>query len=101
MSYEPRDTIRDVGRAGIIVNDADGNLVIFNSQTNQVITQGVASDGGGSGFDAAALVWIVLLYVTGVPLAIAGVRGWRLTLGAAIGLVTGVSGKSPRPACCS
>jgi hypothetical protein len=72
--------------SGVIINDADGGIVVFNSQTQQPIPQGSASDGGGSGFNTPAVLWIVLLFLLGVPLAVAGIRGWRLTLGAAIGL---------------
>jgi hypothetical protein len=73
-------------RSGVIINDADGGIAVFNSQTQQPIPQGGASDGGGSGFNTPAVLWIVLLFLLGVPLAVAGIRGWRLTLGAAIGL---------------
>jgi len=73
---------------GVIINDASGNIVVFNSQTQQLIPQGSASDGGGSGFDAVAVLWMVLSFLLGIPLAVAGVRGWRLTLGVAIGLST-------------
>jgi hypothetical protein len=80
---------------GVIINDAAGNIVVFNSQTQQVIPQGSASDGGGSGFDAVAVLWMVLSFLLGIPLAAAGVRGWKLTLGVAIGLSTAGGCKYP------
>ncbi|KIM82473.1 hypothetical protein PILCRDRAFT_820332 [Piloderma croceum F 1598] len=85
-STESHHTLHARDRSGVIINDADGGVVVFNSQTQQPIPQGSASDGGGSGFNTPAVLWIVLLFLLGVPLAVAGIRGWRLTLGVAIGL---------------
>jgi len=82
--------LRPRDRSGVIINDADGSVAVFNSQTQQLIPQGSASDGGGSGFGAPAVLWVVVLFILGVPLAVAGIRGWRLTIGAAIGLSTAV-----------
>lgn len=44
------------------------------------------SDGGGTGFNAPAIVWIVFASLLGFPLAFAGVRGWRITSGIGLGL---------------
>lgn len=77
-------------RSGVIINDADGSVAVFNSQTQQLIPQGSASDGGGAGFGAPAVLWVVVSFILGVPLAVAGIRGWRLTIGAAIGLSAAV-----------
>lgn len=90
-----RQVLSTRARSGIIVNDAAGRVIVFNSQTQQVIPQGSASDGGGSGFDATAVLWIVISFLLGVPLAVAGIRGWRLTIGTAIGLSIAVCSKYP------
>lgn len=92
-SILPRSNITDaLGRSGITVNDADGSFVIFNTQTMQLIPQGAASDGSGVAFDASAALWIAVSFLVGIPLSAAGIRGWRFTLGAAIGLSTAVAG---------
>ena len=91
-----RDDLQYVERRGAVVKDLGGEIIVLNSATGQLISQGTATDGGGTDYDAAALVWLIGTLVIGVPLAIAGVRGWRLTLGSAIGLAIGVCGKSAR-----
>jgi hypothetical protein len=68
----------------------DGNVTVFDPNTRSPIPQGSASDGGGAGFDVPAILWIGSCFFVGTPLAVAGVRGWRLTTGAAIGLSTAV-----------
>jgi len=85
-----RDRLYARDRSGVTINDAGGSIVVFNTQTQQVIPQGSASDGGGSGFNAPAALWVVVSFLLGSPLAVAGIRGWRLTLGAAIGLSASV-----------
>lgn len=45
------------------------------------------SDGGGSDYNAPAILWIVFASLLGLPLSIAGVRGWRITSGTGLGLV--------------
>ncbi|KAF7979028.1 hypothetical protein HWV62_44011 [Athelia sp. TMB] len=84
------DDLRYVERRGAVVKDLGGEIIVLNSATGQLILQGAATDGGGTGYDAVALVWLIGSLVIGVPLAIAGVRGWRLTLGSSIGLAIGV-----------
>jgi len=79
-------TLRD-----FTLNNATGTLQAFDPNTQQVIPQGPATDGSGSGFDPTALIWIVFTLVIGVPMAVAGIRGWRLTTGVGIGLVVSVS----------
>jgi hypothetical protein len=44
------------------------------------------TDGGGVGFSAPAVLWIVFSCFLGLPLAVAGVRGWRITSGVGVGL---------------
>lgn len=81
-------------RSGVTINDAGGSIVVFNSDTQALIPQGPATDGGGTNFNTAAALWIVFSFLVGGPLAVAGIRGWRFTIGAAIGLSTAVCGKS-------
>jgi hypothetical protein len=92
-SATARDILHARDRSAVTINDAGDSIVVFNSQTQQVIPQGSASDGGGTGFDAVAALWVVLSFLLGTPLAVAGIRGWRLTLGVAIGLSTAVCGR--------
>ncbi|KAI0753159.1 hypothetical protein C8Q80DRAFT_1217409 [Daedaleopsis nitida] len=50
--------------------------------------QGLGTDGGGVDFSVPAIIWLVFVLLTGAPLAIAGIRLWRVTTGLAIGLGT-------------
>jgi len=72
-------------------NNVTGTLQVFNPANKQLIPQGPASDGGGSGFDAPAILWLVFSFLVGIPLAVAGIRGWRLTIGAGLGLSVSVA----------
>ncbi|KAH9920922.1 uncharacterized protein B0H18DRAFT_880613 [Fomitopsis serialis] len=72
-------------RADLQVNvSSNGTVTVSNG--NETIAQGFATDGGGSGFDASAVLWIVYCFLLGVPLAFGGVRLPRLTTGIGIGL---------------
>lgn len=77
-------------RSAITTNNATGSIIVFNSQTQQPIPQGSASDGGGSAFNPPAVLWVVAAFSLGVPLSLAGFRGWKFTLGTAIGLSAAV-----------
>jgi len=74
-----------------IVNNNTGTLEIFNPDLRQVIPQGRATDGGGTGFDLPAILWIAFTIMVGLPMAVAGIRGWRFTTGVGIGLATTIS----------
>lgn len=67
--------------------------MIINPATGMEIRQGLATDGGGVGYDAPAVVWILIALALGLPLAAAGVRGARLTSGAGLGLALAVGSK--------
>ncbi|KAF8841694.1 hypothetical protein BDN67DRAFT_966768 [Paxillus ammoniavirescens] len=69
----------------VILSDNNGTITVYSPLTGQEIPQGIASDGSGSGFSTTAIVWIVFSFTVGGPLLLVGFRGWRLTLGAAIG----------------
>jgi len=60
-------------------------LPISNSTTEDP-TQSF-SDGGGSNYNAPAILWIVFSGLLGLPLSLAGIRGYRLTSGIGLGLV--------------
>lgn len=85
-------------RTRATLNNVTGTLQVFNPTTQQPIAQGSASDGSGStsdtatSFTAPALLWIGFCFLVGVPMAFAGIRGWRLTTGVGIGLATSVCG---------
>jgi hypothetical protein len=69
----------------VIISNNNGTITVYSPLTGQEIPQGIASDGSGSSFSTTAIVWIVFAFTVGGPLLLVGFRGWRLTLGAAIG----------------
>jgi len=77
-------------RADAIIKEVNGEVQVFGTSDNQIVPQGPASDGAGSGFNGPAILWIGITTVLGLPLALAGVRGWRFTTGAGIGLASAV-----------
>lgn len=70
----------------VIISSSNGTTIVYSPLTGDEIPQGLATDGSGSGFSLNAILWIVFSFTLGVPLMLAGFRGWRLTTGAAIGL---------------
>lgn len=85
---EPRTL---VPRGKFVFNNVTGTPLIFNPATMQPIPQGLATDGGGTDFSPAALLWLAFCFLVGVPMALAGIRGWRFTTGVGIGLAVAVS----------
>ncbi|TFY81360.1 hypothetical protein EWM64_g2655 [Hericium alpestre] len=81
-----------IPRASPVVtsNPLNGSTEILDPSTKQPIPQGPGTDGSGSGFSPPAVLWIMYCVVVGCPLLVAGIRGWRFTTGAAVGLATGV-----------
>ena len=77
----------------VVSSQAGDNTTVINPSTDQVIAQGPGTDGGGSG--PAAIIWLVFVFVVGIPLALTGVRLWRFTTGMAVGLALTVCGTSP------
>lgn len=67
----------------IIIGNNSGFIQVFDTVTEQAIPQGPAIDGSGTN---SAVIWLVFCFVIGVPMSIAGIRGWRLTIGVGIGL---------------
>ncbi|KAL0577681.1 hypothetical protein V5O48_004285 [Marasmius crinis-equi] len=78
-------------RDAIVTTGSDGSIVIVDSRTNQAIPQGLATDGSGSNFSPPALVWLIYCCTLGLPLALAGIRGWRFTTGIGISVCFAVS----------
>ena len=70
----------------VIISSSNGTTIVYSPLTGDEIPQGLATDGSGSEFSLSAILWIVFSFTLGVPLMLAGFRGWRLTTGAAIGL---------------
>ncbi|KAG1739102.1 uncharacterized protein EDB91DRAFT_1135839 [Suillus paluster] len=75
----------------VIIDSTNGTTVVYSPLTGNEIPQGLATDGSGSGFSLPAVLWIVFSFTIGVPLVLAGFRGWRLTTGTAIGLSVAVA----------
>ncbi|KAK0430431.1 hypothetical protein EV421DRAFT_1912909 [Armillaria borealis] len=73
-----------------IVSNSSGIVQVVDSSTQDIIAQGEATDGAGARFSPPAMLWIGCCLLIGVPLSFAGIRGWRLTTGAGIGLSAGV-----------
>jgi len=77
-------------RAKPIISNSSGTVEVFDPSTLSPIPQAPATDGGGSNFDPPASIWIAFSLGIGIPMAFAGIRGWRLTTGAGIGLAVTV-----------
>jgi hypothetical protein len=73
------------------VNNETGTIQVFDPSGASIL-QGAATDGSGSNFDLPALIWIGFSLIVGVPMAGAGIRGWRLTTGVGIGVAAAVCG---------
>lgn len=71
--------------------NSNGTIIVYSLTTGEEIPQGLASDGSGNGFDACALAWIVFSFTVGLPLLFLGIRGWRFTTAAAIGLAAALT----------
>ncbi len=82
----------------VVSSQVGGNTTVLNPATNQAIPQGPGTDGAGAGFSPPAIIWLVFVFVVGVPLALAVVRLWRFTTGMAVGLAVTVCGASPSTA---
>ncbi|KAH7907346.1 hypothetical protein BJ138DRAFT_1160371 [Hygrophoropsis aurantiaca] len=70
----------------VIFDNSTGATEVWSPVTGQQIPQGSDSDGSGSGFSLPAILWIACCFVFGVPLMLAGIRGWRFTTGAALAI---------------
>ncbi|KAG6910432.1 hypothetical protein DXG01_010787 [Tephrocybe rancida] len=75
---------------GFVIKNVTGTPQILNPATEQFVPQDAGTDGGGTGFDVAAVIWLAFSFVVGAPMAIAGIRLWRITTGVGIGLAAAV-----------
>lgn len=73
-------------RDPLIITNTTGQPAVIDPTTRTGIAQGAATDAGGVGHDAPALIWVSFSLVVGLPMAFAGIRGWRLTTGVGVGL---------------
>lgn len=73
-----------------MLNNASGIPQVFKPSTGQLIPQGAATDGGGLGFDPPAIIWIAFSFLIGIPMSLAGLRGWRFTTGVGVGVAASV-----------
>lgn len=80
-------------RSDPLVTLDNGTQVIMDPQTSLAVPQGSASDGAGIDFSPPAIIWLAWSLAVGVPLALAGVRLWRVTTGASLGLACAVCGE--------
>ncbi|KAJ6631442.1 hypothetical protein B0H10DRAFT_1978774 [Mycena sp. CBHHK59/15] len=80
-----------VPRVSFSVNNETGTIEVFDP-SGALIKQGSASDGSGHNFDPPALIWIGFSLVLGLPMAFAGIRGWRLTTGVGLGVASAGAG---------
>ena len=78
--------------APVAVTSSDGNVTVVNPSTSQTIAQGSGSDGAGTDFSLPAILWLAFTFAAGVPLALAGIRLWRVTTGISVGLAVAVLG---------
>ncbi|KAF9047551.1 hypothetical protein BJ165DRAFT_1108881 [Panaeolus papilionaceus] len=76
-----------VPRDRFIIANLTSGLQVLDPVTRQAIPQGPGTDGAGKDFDAAALIWLAFGFLVGLPLALAGIRGWWVTTGIGLGLV--------------
>ncbi|RPD57677.1 hypothetical protein L226DRAFT_165779 [Lentinus tigrinus ALCF2SS1-7] len=70
----------------VVTSETGDNTSVINPTNNQPIAQGPGTDGGGTDFSLPAIIWLAFVFVTGIPLALAGVRLYRVTTGLGIGL---------------
>ncbi|PPQ81145.1 hypothetical protein CVT24_007931 [Panaeolus cyanescens] len=75
-----------IPRDRFIIANLTSGLQVLDPETRQPIPQGPGTDGSGRDFDAPALLWLAFGFAVGLPLALAGIRGWWVTTGVGLGL---------------
>jgi hypothetical protein len=74
-------------RGPVITYDDSGNIAnITDPSTGAQVLQGAGTDGSGVDFDVSAIIWLAFSFAVGAPLLLVGIRFWRLTTGAGVGL---------------
>ncbi|KAJ7198575.1 hypothetical protein GGX14DRAFT_666096 [Mycena pura] len=71
------------------VTNQTGTPHVFDG-SGYPVAQGDATDGSGAAFNLPALIWIAVSLLVGVPMACAGIRGWRLTTAVGLGVASAV-----------
>lgn len=90
----PQYATRLLSRSVQFETSSNGTVTsVFDSSTLESIAQSSASDGSGTGLwgSVPTIIWLVFCFLFGVPMALAGVRGWRFTVGSAVGLSLGMA----------
>ena len=77
----------------VVTSQSGDNTSVINPATNQPIAQGPGTDGGGTDFSLTAIIWLAFVFVAGVPLALAGVRLYRVTTGLGVGIALTLAGE--------
>ena len=90
----PAPTALLLKRVAPVAVTNDGNITVLNPDTQQTIAQGSGSDGSGSDFSLPAILWLAFAFAVGAPLALAGIRLWRVTTGMGVGLAVALCGTS-------
>ncbi|KAF6761112.1 hypothetical protein DFP72DRAFT_880112 [Ephemerocybe angulata] len=65
--------------------NTEGNLTASDPKTRLPLLQSPASDGAGAGFDAPAVLWLVLCAVAGFTMLLGGMKMGRFAAGVGIG----------------
>ncbi|KAF9012680.1 hypothetical protein BDQ17DRAFT_1321645 [Cyathus striatus] len=73
-----------------IISNTTGTPQVINTDTNEFVTQSLATDGSGDGFDVPAIIWLAFCLVFGVPLVFAGVWGLKHKISATRAIVLGL-----------
>ncbi|KAF8526010.1 hypothetical protein BU17DRAFT_40923 [Hysterangium stoloniferum] len=73
----------------VIIISPTGNISVVDSDTLHPIPQFSATDGGAGMVNS--IIWITFSIVVALPMAVAGVRAGRITIGAAFGFAMAIS----------
>ena len=83
-------------RDGLVIENGTGTPQVLNPLTNAFVSQGPATDAGGTDFNTPALIWLSFSFAIGAPMSLAGFRGWRLSTGVGVGLAAAMACKSAK-----
>ncbi|KAF8806649.1 hypothetical protein BYT27DRAFT_7101835 [Phlegmacium glaucopus] len=78
-------------RDRFIIENSTGTPQVLNPVTNTTVPQGPPTDAGGADFNTPALIWLSFSFIIGVPMSLAGFRGWRLSTGVGAGLAAAIA----------
>lgn len=89
-------TIIQIPTDRLVINNGTGTPRVIDPGTNALVPQGPATDAGGTDLNTPALIWLLFSFSVGVPMSLAGFRGWRLSTGVGAGLTAAITCKSPK-----